>query len=613
MTDARLAPDPWGVHGWWYDMSADLAQVADETVERVRTVIGSPPGDLDQRAPVVVRPGGRLDTGPVEVTLETGETVDVDDVLPDDFPVGYHWITTPSGLRRRLIVSPGRCWLPPGRAWGWSVQLYAARSSRSWGIGDLADLREIRLWAQSQGAGFLLVNPLHAVAPTLPQWTSPYLPATRRFLNPIYLHVPAAPGADLVDLAEPIARARELNDSELVDRDAVWRLKDAVLRRVFEVGARLDDFAQWRDEQGEPLEQYGVWCALSLEHGPDWRTWPDALHDPRSDAVAAYADRRADEVSYHVWLQWLLRDQLQHATGELMVIQDLPIGVAGGGVDGWAWQDVLADGVTVGAPPDLFQAGGQDWGSPPFVPWRLRADGYEAFIQTVRGTISGAGGLRIDHVMGLFRLWWVPRGSVPTAGAYVRYPSQDLLDIVALESHRAGAAVVGEDLGVVEAGVREVLAEHGILTYRLLWFERDDPADWPENAMAAVTTHDLPTVPGLWTREDLEDQVRYNDITREEARQAAEPLRTNLRRDGLPDDADPDEAVLAAHRLLARSPCRLLAATLEDAVGQARRPNLPGTTARPNWSVPLPVLVDDLPTHRGAAAVAAVLCEVVSD
>jgi 4-alpha-glucanotransferase len=289
----------------------------------------------------------------------------------------------------------------------------------------------------------------------------------------------------------------------------------------------------------------------------------------------------------------------------MTVIQDLPIGFAGGGSDAWSWQDTLAEGVSVGAPPDAFNSQGQDWGSPPLIPWRLRDADYEPFIQSIRATMAGAGGLRIDHVMGLFRLWWVPSDGTAADGAYVRYPAEDLLDIVALESSRARALVVGEDLGTVEDGVREAMAEHGVLSYRLLWFEDDDPSAWPAEAMAAITTHDLPTVAGLWTGEDVEEQRECGTGTEEELERGRTSLLRHL--PGLPDAASTEEAVLRAHELLARAPSLLLSATLDDAVGELRRPNMPGAGERPNWSLPLPVPVEDLPAHPLLQKVAAAL------
>jgi 4-alpha-glucanotransferase len=610
--------DRWGIHHHWIDATGRPQVVPDAIVGRLRQAIGEPPEDLDDRAPVVTRPGRDLGEGTVEVTCEDGEIRRVDGVLPDDFPLGYHRLRSPRGHDRLLVVSPGRCWLPPGtRAWGWTVQLYAARSRRSWGMGDLADLRAVRQWTQELGAGFLLVNPLHAVAPTLPQESSPYLPATRRYRNPLYLRVEEVPGADRVDLSGLTARGRALDDDRLVDRDAVWRLKREALQAVFAAGAgdhtAFPGFADWRRAQDPGLQEFATWCALAEEHGPSWPDWPTALRDPGSDAVAAFAAGHTDRVAFHAWLQWLLDVQLRDATGDLTVIQDLPIGVAGGGADAWAWQQTMAAGVKVGAPPDAFNAAGQDWGSPPLTPWRLRQAEYRPFIESIRATMAGAGGVRIDHVMGLFRLWWVPEGMQPADGAYVRYPSEEMLDIVALESHRARSIVVGEDLGTVEPGVREALAARDLLSYRLLWFEEEDPADWPVKALAAVTTHDLPTVAGLWSGSDVREQRHYTDATHDELEQGRRSLLTRLEgRGGPPTDAGAAAAVEAAHRLLARAPCTLLAATLDDAVAEERRPNIPGVVERDNWSIALPVPVEDLPAHPTAAALAEILARSVA-
>jgi 4-alpha-glucanotransferase len=581
-------------------------------VARLRAVVGEPPADLEDRAPLVVRPGDPLGLGDATVTCEDGSTREVGDELPDDFPLGYHRVRDAAGRDRRLIVSPGRCFVPEEQRWGWTVQLYAARSRAGWGIGDLADLRLLRQWTERLGGGFLLVNPLHAVAPTVPMEPSPYLPATRRFRNPVYLRVEDVPGFDPTDLAGDADREHrlaELRSSTSVDRDAAWSLKREVLRGVFDRTRPHDaagpgsGFLSWRAEGGRALEQWAVWCALADAHGPDWRSWPADLHDPDGPAVARFADAHADDVSFHAWLQWLLDRQLREATGALTVLQDLPIGVAGGGADAWAWQDVLATGVSVGAPPDMLNSTGQDWGSPPLVPWRLREAEYEPFVQTVRATIAGAGGLRIDHVMGLFRLWWIPEDAGPTEGAYVRYPAEDLLDIVALESHRAGAVVVGEDLGTVEPGVREALRERGILSYKVLWFEDEPPEDWPVGALGAVTTHDLPTVAGLWTGSDVDDQLAATTMTREDVEAGREELLGRLCRDGLEDDATPVEAVTAAYRQLARAPSLLLSVALEDAVAEERRPNVPGSTERDNWSIPLPVPLEDLVSGPLPAAI----------
>ena len=610
--DRSRAPDGWGIHRTFADTEGQTRVSSDATVRRLRDVIGEPPADLELRAPVVTRPGRDLGLGPVDVSCEDGASRRVEGPLPDDFPLGYHRLRTADGRERRLIVSPGRCWLPEGtRAWGWTIQLYATRSRDSWGVGDLADLGTLRAWATHSGAGFLLVNPLHAVAPTLPQEPSPYLPATRRFRNPLYLRVEEVPGADRIDRDALAEHRRAASKPSLVDRDAVWRAKLGALEQIFAGSREHGEFSGWRHQQGKALQEFATWCALAERHGPDWRDWEASLREPSSDAVERFAATHAGRVTFFAWLQWLLDVQMRAASGSMPVLQDLPIGVDGGGADAWAWQDTLAGGVAVGAPPDVFNAEGQSWGSPPLIPWRLRAADYEPFIQSVRATMAGAGGVRIDHVMGLFRLWWVPAGHSPADGAYVRYPSRDLLDIVALESHRARAIVVGEDLGTVELGVREDLAEHAILSYRLLWFEDDDPARWPVSSMAAVTTHDLPTVAGLWTGADVEEQARFLAASREDLEAGRRALLRRLWATGVADSASVPEVTAAAHRRLGQAPSRLVSATLEDAVGARRRPNIPGTAGRGNWCLPLPVLVEDLPDDPTVLAVVDALRDTV--
>ena len=576
---ANAETDEWGIQQEYVDADGHPQRTSDETVARVRDLIGRPPADLEERAPVVTR-RGRATGLHGTVACEDGTEARLDDVVPDDLPFGYHSLTTDAGLERRLIVSPGRCVLPRERGWGWAVQLYAAQSAGSTGVGDLADLRTLREWTERSGGRFLVLNPLHAVAPGHPQEPSPYLPATRRFRNPLYLRVDDAGPLD------PHAAS--------VDRDAAWDAKLPALRAAFDRDPDDAEFRAWRAGRGRALAEWALWSVLALDHGPDWHDWPADLHDPHGAAAAATARDRTDDVAFHAWLQWRLDVQLREATGDLTVVQDLPVGVHGGGADAWVWQDVMAGGATIGCPPDALNSVGQDWGSPPLVPWRLREAGYEPFVESVRATIAGAGGLRVDHVMGLFRLWWIPQGEHAAEGCYVRYPGDDLLDIVCLESHRAGAVVVGEDLGTVEDGVRDALAERGILGYRVLWFEDDDPAAWPELAMAAVTTHDLPTVAGLWTGSDTADVLASSDMDPDDVEQGREELLTRLRRDGLPATAGVDDALAAAYRQLGRAPSLLLTLSLEDALAEELRPNVPGTTARDNWRVPLAQPLEDV-------------------
>ncbi|HUR23937.1 MAG TPA: 4-alpha-glucanotransferase, partial [Acidimicrobiales bacterium] len=294
------------------------------------------------------------------------------------------------------------------------------------------------------------------------------------------------------------------------------------------------------------------------------------------------------------------------ASADIGVMHDLAVGVDPAGADGWLWQDQLALDMAVGAPPDEFSLQGQSWGLPPFDPWRLRSAGYQPFIQTIRATLGHAGGLRLDHVMGLFRLWWIPRGASPAEGAYVRYCSDDLLDIVALECHRAGAYAVGEDLGTVEDHVRSELANRGVLSYRLVLFEDAAPAEYPVQALAAVTTHDLPTIAGLWTGSDLADQKRIGQAPNEEGIQA---LRDRLRSvAGVADDAPVDDVVTATYDALSGAPCMLLTAGLDDALGVHERPNMPGTLDEwPNWRIALPMPLEEIETDPRPRAVAAAL------
>ncbi|HST46316.1 4-alpha-glucanotransferase [Jatrophihabitans sp.] len=600
-----LTPPTSEVAETYLDSAGSEHRIDPAVIARLRQALGTPPAGAEDSAPIVARRGD-----PVPVTgrlrLEGGGTLDLDGTVPEDCPLGYHTLTGP--VARQLIVGPGRCYLPDRRAWGWTVQLYAARSALSWGIGDLGDLRTIVEWAAGQGAGFVLVNPLHAAAPTLPQEPSPYFPTSRAFRNPIYLRIEDVPGADRVDLRDLQQAGRAANAGPLIDRDAVWRLKRAALHRVYSQVRPEEEFARWRAEQGPALQRFATWCALADRHGASWRDWPAELRHPDGEAVPRFEREAEQAIGFYAWLQWLLQLQLSGCSDRapgVAVIQDLPIGVDPNGADTWAWQQVMAEGVTVGAPPDPFNLSGQDWGLHPFVPWRLRQAGYQPFVEALRATLARNGGLRIDHVMGLLRLWWIPEGSPPTEGGYVSYPVADLLEIVALESHRFQALVVGEDLGTVAPGLREEMAARNMLSYRLLWFEEEPPPAWPVPALAAVTTHDLPTVAGLWSGADLADQ-QASGLDADPA--STEQLRAHLAElAAAPAGATPQQVTVAAYRALARAPSTLLAATLEDAAGIELRPNLPGTTRRQNWSVPLPVPVEELPSLPGAAAIAEVL------
>ena len=503
----------WGIDSGYWDAVGQWRDAPQSTLEAIRVAMDGEEGrdEPPPGPPVWFVRAGRVEflRSPANVTLEDGSVLRGIEALPPDLPPGYHDLAPlDGGPVTRLVVSPGRCHLPHElHAWGWAVQLYAARSRSSWGMGDLADLRRLSAWAGRTGAGVMGVNPLHAAGPASPQQASPYYPSSRLWRSPLYLRVEEVPGAGSlgVDLERLAAEGRALNSSRLIDRDRGLGLEGRGPRALLPDRRLRSRVREWRTDQGTALEQFATYCAIAEVHGNGWAAWPSELRRPDSEAVSRLATERSDRVRYHAWLQWLVDGQLA-AAATLPLMADLAVGFDPGGADAWTWQDVLALDMRIGAPADEFNTAGQDWGLPPFVPWKLRAAAYQPVIETVRAALRSAGGLRIDHVMGLFRLFWIPSGSGPTTGTYVRYPAAELLDIVALESHRARAFVVGEDLGTVEDAVRAELAERRVLSYRLLWFEREPPEAWPAQALAAVTTHDLPTVAGLWTGADVTAQ-----------------------------------------------------------------------------------------------------------
>ena len=613
----------WGIASEYVDIFGDRRETSRETCEVLLGAMGidpTAPRQVDEVRVLVTHPGEQLVlASPAELRLEDGTTLRVDGQLPPDLPLGYHELQPLDGRSsQRLIKSPSHCYLDPNlRIWGWAVQLYAVRSSRSWGIGDLADLRRLGQWAAELGAGAILVNPLSAVTPVLPQEASPYYPSSRRFRNPLYLSLEdvslSLEDVSLEDvsgaaevgnaLAELAGSAQELNRLRRIDRDQVFRLKMSALELLWRRQPADKEYQAYCDVQGESLRGFATFCVLAEQHGGDWRVWPQAYRRPAAPAVARFAQEHADRVAFHQWLQWLLDRQLAAAARELPLVQDLPIGVDPRGADAWQWQDVLAANVTIGAPPDHFNLEGQDWGLPPFDPHRLQAVGYQPFIDTVRAAFRHAGGLRIDHVMGLFRLYWIPGGQGPKSGTYVRYPAEELLAIVALESHRARAWVAGEDLGTVEAEMRRRLAEQRLLSYRLLWFEETPPRDYPELTMAAITTHDLPTVAGLWTGADFAAQERLGLRPDPEGyRQIRQRLADVA---GLNEEATVARAVVQAYTALAETSARVVVANLEDALAVVERPNMPGTIQQwPNWSLALPQSLEAIQTAELPRAIA---------
>ncbi|MGY4709266.1 4-alpha-glucanotransferase [Mycolicibacterium sp. CBM1] len=573
-------------------------------------------------------------------------------VLPPDLPLGYHRVHLSSGGRETstaLIVTPGRLGMPErigaGRTWGLATQIYSVRSENSWGIGDLSDLTDLAVWAGAQhGAGYVLVNPLHAAAPTKPMEPSPYLPTSRRFTNPLYLRVEAVAEFSYLPKrgrvwklrADIQSRARKFDG---IDRDAVWAAKRTALKMVYRVprsAGRQLAFDAYKEREGRALDDFATWCALAEKYGADWHQWPSSLQHPANPEVADFVARHASAVDFHRWLQWQLDDQLAATQSQavrtgmaLGIMHDLAVGVHPDGADAWALQDVLALGVTAGAPPDEFNQLGQNWSQPPWRPDQLEELGYQPFRALIEAILRHGGGVRIDHIIGLFRLWWIPRGASPTEGTYVRYNHDAMIGIVALEAHRAGAVVVGEDLGTVEPWVRHYLHARGVLGTSILWFELDrdghggplEAERWRELCLSSVTTHDLPPTPGYLAGEHVRLRHRLGLLTRSaedelaDDRAEQEAWMAELRRAGLlVSDADEEAIILGLYGYLARTPSRLLALALTDAVGDRRTQNQPGTTNEyPNWRVPLtgpdgtPLLLEDVLASPRAQALAALL------
>jgi len=573
----------------WIDAFRARRTVPPDVVASVRRAMGLDDGVEPVVDPsAIVRPGGPLPAAG-SVWLEDGTELGRVAALPPDAPFGYHRFEGDDGRTRLLITGPGRCHLPTElRAWGWAIQLPSVRSSTSWGIGDLADLRDLATWSATRGAGFVAVSPHGAPNPGPSPEPSPYYPSTRRFGNPLLLRVGEIPGAAGLDDLDTAGRA--LNADPRLDRDRVLAVKRLALDRLWSAGiVDRPAFEAWRRVQGEPLERWSTFCVLTERLGPGWQRWPESFRSPSAPGTARVAVEDPELVDFHAWVQWCFDRQLVAASEPIRRVADMPVGVDPGGFDAWDWQDQLALGASVGAPPDRFNAAGQAWGLPPFIPHLLSQAGYRPFIDTIRAQLRHAGGLRIDHVLGLFRLWWIPAGEGPDRGAYVRNPTEELLEIVAIESHRAGAVVVGEDLGTVPAGVRRELRRRRLLSTRLALFERVPPSRYPRQSFAGVTTHDLPTITGAFSGADLEDQ-RIAGVEPDPASLALVRRRlVTAAGGGRPQDAE--ELSVALHRRLAASPAAMVAATLEDALGVEERPNLPGTLAsqRDNWSRALPL------------------------
>ena len=574
--------------------------------------------------------------------------------LPDDLPIGYHTLNVQvGGVQRRatVIVAPPRIELPEAvrqrQRWGWMTQMYSVRSADSWGVGDYGDLKRLAADAgEKSHADFMLINPIHAGAPVPPLQPSPYLPESRRFLNVTYIRPQDIPEYAALDDAtraqveELHASVAAANDSaEPMDINASWDAKRQALWLIFSAPRseeRETAFAEFKRAAGPDLDAFATWCLAFEVWGAPWEenSWFFRT-DKNSPAVAALVRDHHDMFEFQRWLQWIADEQVaaaQQAAKDagmaLGLMQDMAVGVHALGADVWWSPERFADGVTVGAPPDFYNQLGQDWGQPPFSPQYLESTGYRVYREMVHNMFAHAGALRIDHVLGLFRLWWIPRGCTARDGAYVTYNHEVMLSILAIEASRANGVVIGEDLGTVPEYVSKVLAEHGVLGTAVEWFSRVDnspnagdpyapPEDYRKYALASVTTHDLPPTAGYLKLEhvDLREEL---DLLNEPAKQFRAEVQAEIDQmlallvsrgylpqevaDGLtaacaPDADDAETAdrealiqrvVEAMHVMLRDSPSVLVQAALVDGVGEHRTQNQPGTSWEyPNWRIPL--------------------------
>jgi len=585
--------------------------------------------------------------------------------LPADLPLGYHRLEIDLEHAGRescaLIVAPDQCHEPAdiaggARLWGVAVQLYALRSANNWGIGDFTDLAELLRHAAAAGAGFVGISPVHALFPSDPTLYSPYSASSRHALNVMFIDVASVLEVQgsrraLAIMGDPgfnarLARARAATQ---VDYAAVASLKMTVLEAAFERfrtehlarhTARAAACRAFLRERGEAMRLHTLFDALDSylrrHHGTGagWHNWPEEYRSPAGDAVRRFAHEHADEVDFHGYLQWLAAEQLgavRKLARELGlsvgIYGDYAVGVNASGSETWSDQSLYCTGAAIGAPPDPIGVGGQEWGIPPQDPRQLRRTAYAPFVSLVRANMRACGALRLDHVMALFRQWWVPRGFKSADGGYVHYPLEDLLGVVALESHRNECLVVGEDLGVVPDEIRRALPQFGVYHYKVVLFEQKGgefvaPADYTRCALAAVTTHDLPTLHGWWSGHDIDlweklgfyAEPSIGERRRAERQLERERLLRALRREGLWDgaaDVVPEyspELGRAVHGYLGKSPTALVTVQLEDMIGMLEPVNVPGTSSEySNWTRRMTASADEIFARKDVRALCAAM------
>lgn len=606
----RLAPQ--GVSFGYYNTSGTWIDTPTKTLERVSSSFGT--ANNQPVPPLVCTPGRWHPELFGTLILENGFHFQCHGVV--DVP-GYHILYTKEGQRRFVIAAPEKLKVP-ARTWGWQIQLYATRTRGSWGIGDFRDLAVICRLAASQGATCVQVSPVHAIAPTPWPQPSPYSPASRLFLNLLHVAPGAVYGAERVDLSDLDRAGRELNNQRLIDRDTVWALKKEALERIW--NAIKDEpnveFAMWQSEQGTNLRRFAIWSTIAeLLQDPDWRRWPEHLRRPESPGVEQFASQHAERVRFHAWAQWVANVQYRDACASgVDVVADLAVGFDASSADAWAFQDLLEFDFEIGAPPDSHNTEGQRWGLPPFNPNALVAEDFKPFIEMVHSALQHAGSLRMDHVMQLWRLYWVPVSDGAADGVYVYYPVDALLAILRLEAMRADAWIVGEDMGTVAEGVRETMAAIGMLGNRSAM--RTNVADFPLIGVGTSSTHDQVSVAGLLTGSDVRDLKRigknadWNQIAK--VRRALAEL-AHINPDLPEDQVNADDikaAVLARYRLLSNADSVVVVVNIDDAAMVAERPNMPGTIdAYPNWKISLPRPVEDILTSELTRDLVAVMQE----
>jgi 4-alpha-glucanotransferase len=570
--------------------------------------------------------------------------------LPPDLSLGYHKLKVvvarngSLASNSSLIVHPETVYLPQflkgeSKTWGIFLPLYAVKSPKNWGVGDLRDLREILGWMGGKlKAGLIGINPLHAIKNRYPYNLSPYFPSSRIYRNFIYLDVEGIPEFKKCPKAQEMVQRKEfqreletLRSSPLVDYERAALLKLRVLELLFEaflkevhgLKGRAQEFDRYRKKEGKALEEFAIFQALA-EHFPGrvWPKWPRGYQDPKSREVRSFQRSHQRRILFFEYIQWIIEEQLAQTTRAahklgmpLGLYGDLALGVEGGGSEAWSNQRVLASGAELGAPPDEFFPKGQRWGLPPVIPERLREEGYRLFIQTLRHNLPEGGALRIDHVMGLFRTYWVPSGMAPQYGAYVRGYPEELLGILALESHLQKTLIVGEDLGTVPPWVRTDLANWGILSSKVFYFERESdgspipPERYPSLALAGINTHDMPTLKGFWRLKDIELREKLGlypkkEMAKEERRRRERQKEAILQalklRNLLPTQLNSWMELLKAIIFwLAFTPCKILVLNIWDLLGEDKQQNLPGTVeGHPNWRLKLSRNIREIVTDQ---------------